>query len=120
MSEQPYTPYRLGQKPPHHESLESVSSVMSNARSIKMSAFDVRDMSSILSSWSTPIHQAAEEGRNDQLNLLLEYPDLDVNIQTKIYNDYEGVIVVHNTPLHLAAANGDDKNWLFIVQPFYL
>ena len=64
-------------------------------------------MANILSSWSTPIHQAAEEGRNDQLNLLLEYPDLDVNIQTKIYNDYEGIIVVHNTPLHLAAANGE-------------
>lgn len=73
---------------------------------MRASSFEVRDMANILSSWSTPIHQAAEEGRNDQLNLLLEYPDLDVNIQTKIYNDYEGIIVVHNTPLHLAAANG--------------
>eukprot|EP00800_Vazella_pourtalesii_P002635 TRINITY_DN1257_c1_g1_i14.p1 TRINITY_DN1257_c1_g1~~TRINITY_DN1257_c1_g1_i14.p1 ORF type:complete len:744 (+),score=144.67 TRINITY_DN1257_c1_g1_i14:59-2290(+) len=101
-----YTPYKLGgQRPGFHDSMESITSAVSHSRSMRASSFEVRDMANILSSWSTPIHQAAEEGRNDQLNLLLEYPDLDVNIQTKIYNDYEGIIVVHNTPLHLAAAN---------------
>ena len=62
-------------------------------------------MESIVSSWITPLHTAAAEGRCDQLNLLLEYEEVDINIQTKLYNDYEEVIVLNNTPLHLAIEN---------------
>ncbi|KAI6654314.1 Long-chain-fatty-acid--CoA ligase [Oopsacas minuta] len=65
-----------------------------------------KDMESIVSSWVTPLHTAAAEGRCDQLNLLLEYEEVDINIQTKLYNDYEGIIVLNNTPLHLAIENG--------------
>ena len=72
------------------------------------------EMESIISSWSTPLHTAASEGRCDQLNLLLEYPELDINIQTKIYNEFLGVIELDNTPLHLAAQNGRDLQYNFV------
>ena len=68
--------------------------------------FNTHDMKSIISSWKTPLHNAAAEGRCDELNLLLSYPQVDINIQTKRYNEYDGLITLDNTPLHLAAKNG--------------
>ena len=68
---------------------------------------DTQKMQSIISSWKTPLHIAASEGRCDELNLLLEYPYIDINLQTKRYNEYEGIIKLDNTPLHLAAQNGN-------------
>lgn len=71
---------------------------------------NTQEMQSIISSWKTPLHNAAASGRCDELNLLLEYPQINVNIQTKRYNEYEGLISLDNTPLHLAAKNGKYNN----------
>ena len=68
---------------------------------------NTQEMHDIISSWKTPLHSAASEGRCDELNLLLEYQYIDINVQTKRYNEYEGIIKLDNTPLHLAAQNGN-------------
>ena len=87
-------------------SQESLTSMQSSAFRRRGVGNISKDMESIVSSWITPLHTAAAEGRCDQLNLLLEYSEVDINIQTKQYNDYEGIIVLNNTPLHLAIENG--------------
>ncbi|KAI6650853.1 Vanilloid receptor [Oopsacas minuta] len=70
---------------------------------------NTQEMKCIIESWKTPLHNAAAAGRCDELNLLLEFPHINVNIQTKRYNEYEGLITLDNTPLHLAAKNGREQ-----------
>ena len=91
-------------------SRNTVYSVTSTGHSHKYVA---EDMESIISSWTTPLHTAASDGRCDQLNLLLAHPELDINIQSKLYNEYLGEIELDNTPLHLAAENGENHCVVF-------
>ena len=87
-----------------HESVYSgISSAYPASKHLTISYS--QDMQNIISSWKTPLHIAASEGRCDELNLLLEHQQVDINLQTKRYNEYEGIIKLDNTPLHLAAQN---------------